>query len=214
MSEAVMDQVVEPFFTTRGRSGGTGLGLSIVYGVIRSVHGQLHIESTIDEGTTFEIYLPYCDEVPEEVNEGVGARTSSFPAHSAQVLLVDDDPAVRRSVARLVGMEGHEVFAAEGPAEAERVFGEQPIDVLVSDITMPGGCGLELARSLLERSPELGVVFVSGTNPAEAKIAELRSENVRFLSKPASRHELRNAVRSVTRPPRRRQQPSTAPPAF
>ncbi|MFK8001785.1 MAG: ATP-binding protein [Polyangiales bacterium] len=196
MSEGMMNKVVEPFFTTRGDKGGTGLGLSIVYGVTRAEGGHLDISSDVDKGTTFSIYLPYCDEAP--IASRQREATSSFPASPAHVLLVDDDPAVLRALSRLMGLEGHEVMTANCPDDARQKFRDSDIDVLVTDVSMPGGSGVELATELLRESPELGIVFVSGGAVVQEPV---ETENVCYLTKPASRRELRQAVRAVgTRP--------------
>lgn len=192
MSEGTMNKVVEPFFTTRGNKGGTGLGLSIVYGVTRAEGGHLDIESEVDEGTTFSIYLPYCDEAPLATRQR--EATSSFPAFPAHVLLVDDDPAVLRALSRLMGLEGHEVMTADCPDDARQKFRDSDIDVLVTDVSMPGGSGVDLATELLRESPELGIVFVSGGSVVQEPV---ETENVRYLTKPASRRDLRRAVRAV-----------------
>lgn len=192
MSDIMMNKVVEPFFTTRGRKGGTGLGLSIVYGVTRAQGGHLNIESVLDEGTTFSIYLPYADEVPMTPTEQ--EVTSSFPAAPSHILLVDDDPAVRRAISRLIGLEGHEVLTADGASDAREKFRDSHVNVLVTDINMPDGSGVDLAKELLRDSPDLGIVFVTGSSEARTPVG---TSNVRYLTKPASRVELRRAVKAV-----------------
>lgn len=202
MSEVMMNKVVEPFFTTRGDAGGTGLGLSIVYGVTRAEGGHLDIDSVVEEGTTFSIYLPYCDEAP--VASPAREVTSSFPMAPAHVLLVDDDPAVLRAFSRLMGLEGHEVMTANCPDDARQKFRDSDIDVLVTDVSMPGGSGVDLATELLRESPGLGIVFVSGGSAVQEA---METENVRYLTKPASRGDLRRAVRAVGAKP----QPGSTP---
>ncbi|MEM7606529.1 MAG: response regulator [Myxococcota bacterium] len=203
MSETLMNQVVEPFFTTRGRAGGTGLGLSIVHGVVASLGGQLDIESKVDVGTTFHVILPWTDAEPAAIAVTPESPTSGFPALASRILVVDDDPAVRRAMVRLLGLEGHEVVSAGSGQEAREVFETHNVDVIVSDLTMPGESGLELASELLRRREDLGVVFVSGDPDSRLGEQPLASKNVRFLTKPAARRDLRNAVRAVAPPPPR-----------
>lgn len=192
MSEALMNKVVEPFFTTRGDKGGTGLGLSIVYGVTRAAGGHVDISSAIGKGTTFSIYLPYCDETPiVSTSRNV---TSSFPSSPSHILLVDDDPAVLRALSRLIGLEGHQVMTADGADDARQKFRDSYFDILVTDVNMPDGSGVDLAKELLQESPHLGIVFVSGSSYAQKNV---ETEKVRYLTKPTSRVELRRAVRAV-----------------
>lgn len=191
MSEVMMNKVVEPFFTTRGDKGGTGLGLSVVYGVTRASGGHVDINSELDKGTTFSIYLPSCDEAP--LVSPAREITGAFPTSPSRVLLVDDDPAVLRALSRLIGLEGHEVMTADGADDARQKF-QDSYDVLVTDVNMPDGSGVDLAKELLQESPHLGIVFVSGSSYAQKNV---ETEKVRYLTKPTSRVELRRAVRAV-----------------
>jgi PAS domain S-box-containing protein len=153
----IRDRVLEPFFTTKGFGQGTGLGLSQVYGFARQSRGGLVIDSVEGEGTTVTIYLP-------AITGRMDRDASSDPRASARVLIVEDDPVVAELATHLLEELGYEGRIVHSAKEAlARLSREADIDLVFSDIIMPGGIsGLELARKLRERFPELPILLTTG----------------------------------------------------
>lgn len=192
MPEEVMNQVVEPFFTTRSDDGGTGLGLSIVHGVAAAMGGQLDIKSKVGEGTVVRVFFPRA-EAPSFAEDDESPETEIRPAFS-KILLVDDDSAVLRSVARVIGAEGHAVTTASSLGEARTLFRPGEFQVLMVDRNLPDGIGSELALELHEVDEHLALVLMTGSLETEEEIwphSEIPAELVR---KPASQKLLRGAL--------------------
>lgn len=162
MSEAVRERVFEPFFTTKPRGEGTGLGLSSAYGIVEALDGNIRFHSVEGEGTTVEILLPQAR---------AGARQSSeeaTPSESSRgtlsFLVVEDEEQVRKIVQRMLTKDGHEVAVAANARQALLVAEERddPPDVVITDVVMPGMSGIDLAREVRQRWPATAIVFASG----------------------------------------------------
>lgn len=156
MDEATRARVFEPFYTTK--STGKGLGLASVYGIIEQSHGRITVESAVGEGTTFNIYLPL-------VEEGASSQTNTRrrATIARNVLVVDDEPHVRELVAHAVRQAGHAAHEAKDGFDALLLRDGLPgIDLLVTDLVMPGLGGLDLYRLLVTRQPDLPLVIVTG----------------------------------------------------
>ena len=180
--------VFEPFFTTKAAGKGTGLGLSTVYGTIKNHQGWIEIQSELGQGTTFHLYLPECagpvQPSPKTARQDADDESASTPVPGFQytVLLVDDEEPIRRLTARVLIANGYRVLQAESALEAQTIFSEEPaIDLLFTDVVMPGITGWQLADALLEQRPSLRVVFMSGQSPD--KIPSAYAEYP-FLQKP------------------------------
>ena len=177
MPPEVMTRIFEPYFTTKARGQGTGLGLATVYGLIQQAHGDILVESTVDVGTTFRIYLPETDLV-----EALIAREAAGSG-DATVLVVDDDDSVRRITERMLKREGYHVLAASSGETALETARAHPgeIQILLTDMVMPGMSGRELARELAVTRPDIRVVFMSGYHQ------ELPLSSAEFVAKPFDR---------------------------
>ena len=193
-----LEKVFEPFFTTKNVGKGTGLGLSVVYGFIKQSGGHMAIYSEIGEGTTVRLYLP-------KARTGAAAaprraqRSTIMPTGDEVVLVVEDDPAVRAYLVTSLGTLGYKMLeAADGPA-ARTVLNETPqIDLLLTDVVLPGGMnGRQVAEAARERHPKIRVLFTSGY--AENAVIHHRKvdEGVEMLSKPYTRQVLSQRVRQV-----------------
>ena len=194
MDAETQRRIFEPFFTTKKAGEGTGLGLSMVYGIVKQSGGFIWVSSEEGRGTTFEIYLPRVDEAEAEV---AAAPPLSPPSHAAgRILLVEDDPGVRGLMAELLEARGYTVRAAGSPAEA-LAWAEnspEPLDLLVTDVVMPGLGGPELADRLGALRPGLRILFVSGyAGDALARDGQI-GPGRRFLSKPFSGASLLQSV--------------------
>jgi two-component system, cell cycle sensor histidine kinase and response regulator CckA len=197
MQPEVRSHLFEPFFTTKEVGKGTGLGLATVYGIVKQSGGYVGVETQPDAGTTFRVYLPQVDEPLPAAPPSL--PTEGMPGHGERVLLVEDDDAVRGLAWALLAERGFHVTAASDGetalALAERET--KAFDLLVTDVVMPGQSGIELARRLRERWPELPVLLVSGYSDDATARAGALGAGVRFLQKPFSAHTLAEAVREA-----------------
>jgi two-component system, cell cycle sensor histidine kinase and response regulator CckA len=195
MDDDVRDRVFEPFFTTK--SGGTGLGLATVYGIVTQNGGHVRIESEKGQGTTFELRFPRMDECGPTASSIPPMRTA--PGGNETILVVDDDPGLRRATRRLLGSLGYTVIDAASAAEALDLADthQGPIHLLLSDVVMPVVGGLELARKLASRHPETRVLFFSGYDGGSVVDGASIDPEVPLLPKPFTHAQIAEAVRGV-----------------
>jgi two-component system, cell cycle sensor histidine kinase and response regulator CckA len=197
MDAATAERAFEPFFTTKERGKGTGLGLSMVYSIVQSAGGQVQLQSKVDEGTTLRVYLPFCEGEPVPRNSP--PRGTDAVGGGESVLLVEDDDAVRRVTSRMLEGLGFRVIAAASPRQALDLARDHigSIDVLLSDVIMPGINGREMAEALRKLRPSMKVVFVSGYTDDVALLQQLRAQALFFLQKPFSAQALGEMVRAA-----------------
>jgi CheY-like chemotaxis protein len=183
--------VFEPFFTTKAGGQGTGLGLSTVYGIVRQSGGHVEVESQPGRGATFRIYLPRLEE-PVEASP-LALAAASVPRGSETVLLVEDEPDVRDLLGEILGMQGYRVLVAADGEEALAAIDRhaEAVDLLVTDVVMPGARGDELARALVESGRVRTVLYMSGYPDA----ATLPS--AAFLPKPFAPGDLARKAREI-----------------
>jgi len=204
MAPEVLERAFEPFFTTKDVGKGSGLGLSMVYGFVRQSGGQVEMESAPARGTTVRLLLPRAQ--PDRDGQvGTGLPDAAGDGQGERVLVVEDDAAVRQLMAGLLRQLGYRVTeAADGPQALEAATAAGPLELLVTDMVMPGGMnGAALANRLRESRPKLPVLFVSGYSdrplpgvPADSEAPPQGSGPVdRNLGKPFSRRALARAVR-------------------
>lgn len=162
MSEGVLAHLYEPFFTTKEHGRGTGLGLSTVYGIVSQSAGHITVTSTEGVGTTFTVYLPRVNETEREADATTGPAVASS-GHET-ILFVEDDPAVRTLVVRVLEAHGYHVLAAADAKDALATAAAYSGDVhlLVTDVVMPGWNGRELADRLSQARPGMRVLYLSG----------------------------------------------------
>jgi PAS domain S-box-containing protein len=197
MDEKTLERAFEPFFTTKEQGKGTGLGLSTVHGIVRQSDGEITIASRPGRGTTVEVLLPRVEGVAAAVQVDDAAGPPGAPGRA--VLLVEDDPRVRRLASRSLRGVGYVVLEAEDGEEALRIFGRSGdgIDLVLTDVVMPRKGGAELAAALRDARPDLPVLFMSGyPNPREDQAARL-PEGAELIHKPFSPTLLRERVARV-----------------
>jgi signal transduction histidine kinase/ActR/RegA family two-component response regulator len=192
MDAATLEQVFEPFFTTKPAGEGTGLGLSTVYGIVKQTGGDVTVDSQPGRGTKMRVFLPRVKADVEVQDEPLEAPAAGA---GATVLLVEDEDAVRRLVASMLSDAGYRVLVAEDASAAIVLAdGEERIDILLTDVVMPGLSGTDLASLLSELRPELRVLFVSGyTADGVARNGNMSPESA-FLQKPFTRAQLMGAL--------------------
>jgi two-component system, cell cycle sensor histidine kinase and response regulator CckA len=194
MDAETQERMFEPFFTTKGAAG-TGLGLATVYGIVRQHCGHILVDSTIGRGTTFRIYLP-----ASRVSSAVEAvrELADSPRGAETLLVVEDDERVRRLTTKLLQQHGYRVIAAGSGAEAlDLRSGAVHVDLLISDVVMPGLDGAALFRRLSAAQPGLRVLFMSGYSHREISRSGDLYATRPLLRKPFTVHELTTAVRSA-----------------
>jgi PAS domain S-box-containing protein len=192
MPPEVADRAFEPFFTTKEPGQGTGLGLATVHGIVTDSGGDVRIDSAPGAGTTITVTLPAATAAPDGGDAAAPPATPVAAPASATVLVVEDQDPVRRQAVRILGAEGYVVREAASADEA--LAGWQPVDLLVTDLVMPGMSGSQLATRARERSPGLRVVFMSGHTDDEIVRAGARDGDIAFVQKPFTRDALLRAV--------------------
>lgn len=194
-----LERIFEPFFTTKDVGQGTGLGLATVYGIIRQTGGYLGVHSVTGQGTTFSIFFPRLNEadVQEEPLTPSLEDSVSDLTGTARILLVEDEDAVRTFSTRALTNKGYEVLTADCGEAGLAVFKEQktPIDLLITDVMMPGMDGPTLAKQIRTDVPSLKIVFISGYT--EEKLKDYMGEGIYFLPKPFTLKQLAAKVKEV-----------------
>jgi len=196
MDDETMAHIFEPFFTTKKEGQGTGLGLATVYGIVAQNGGHIVVDSKKDEGSVFLIYLPQVDQVADEdLDESV---KELLEGHET-ILVAEDEEIVRQLVVRILTNLGYDVLIAKNGQEALRIWQahDKPIDLLLTDVVMPGGGGIELAKTLREQCHNLPVIYMSGY--AEDLMGhESMSELTQvFMQKPFTLDMLSQTVRNL-----------------
>ena len=192
---SLQEHLFEPFFTTKDTSSGSGLGLAAVYGIISQSGGTIEIQSTPGEGATFIITLPATEETPT-TNEPTPVVPISDPEGAETILLVEDEPMVKEYIGAILRRAGYRVLLAENSNQAMDRLEEHhaKVDLLLTDIIMPGTDGVTLVEQMQTKSPDLAVIYMSGyTGFANARQNSIPQD--RFLQKPFSKDALLRLVR-------------------
>jgi two-component system, cell cycle sensor histidine kinase and response regulator CckA len=198
MEPEVADRAFEPFFTTKPEGEGTGLGLATAYGIVQRAGGKIELSSSPGKGTAVHVYVPAALEEALPETAPAGARP---PGGSETILLVEDEDAVRRLTRRILEGAGYAVLDAAGPNAAAEVWRKHggSVDLLLTDVVMPGRSGVRLWQDLAEERPELRVVYMSGYAGDVLNEPDGGEIGGEFLEKPFSSTDLLRAVRSALR---------------
>ncbi len=194
MSEEVAAQAFDPFFTTKPRGQGTGLGLATVYGLVTRAGGSVEIESAPKEGTEVRVYLPVTDEV--EVERIERAPSGEAAGEGRTVLVVDNERAVRTIVCHMLERHGYRTRSAASGADAEEVLGNggAEVDLLLTDVLMPGISGRELVERVRSHRPDLRAIYMSGYSGDGAPFLGPWGDGGAVLEKPFTAAQLIRAV--------------------
>ena len=192
----IIDRIFEPFFTTRAPGQGSGLGLATVHGIITQCGGDIRAESRPGSGTSFIIHLPVSSIIPEPPTSD---RTVSEARGTESILLVEDEEPVRELCRSILTRAGYRVFASTDAADALAICQRHDthLQLLLTDIIMPGINGLELSRQLAARCSKLKVLFMSGYPDDVIGGKEIFDAGLRFIAKPFNAASLLKAVRSA-----------------
>jgi len=195
MDETLRQHIFEPFFTTKGVGEGTGLGLATVYGIVKQNYGVIEVDSPPGAGTTFTIHFPRHGDEPDLARRD--GQDDDLPRGCETVLLVEDEDGVREMTCDLLELLGYTVLAAADPQKALALAREHRghIDLLLSDVIMPGMHGRELARLLTAVRPGLRVLYISGYAMETLAQHGMLETNLRLLQKPFSLLELAQRLR-------------------
>jgi CheY-like chemotaxis protein len=196
MSEATLQHLFEPFFTTKGRGKGTGLGLASVYGFVKASLGGIAVDTQLGRGTTIRLAFPRssrpieAESLPSDTAPLLGKET---------VLLVEDDPSIRETTQRILAANGYTVLDAGNADEARIVFQfhNKEIQILITDVIMPGDSGPVLAAELVATQPGLRVLYISGYTADELGPHGLARPDAPLLRKPFTVGQLTRRLRSI-----------------
>jgi CheY-like chemotaxis protein len=211
MDADTLEHLFEPFFTTKGVGKGTGLGLATVYGIVKQNDGFIQVKSELGTGTTFTVFLPR--HVGQASQTATDTSSSPVARGRETILLVEDEPAILNMTTRLLERHGYDVLATGSPDEAIRISREYlgDIQLLITDVVMPGMNGRDLAEHILSLRPNLARLFMSGY-PADA-IAHrnVLAEGVHFIQKPFTSKNLTAKVREALDLPTPEPRPTSPP---
>jgi len=197
MDKTTLDQIFEPFFSTKEIGKGTGLGLSTVYGIVKQNNGFVNAYSEPGKGTTFKIYLPrYQGETTRETSTGSEETPKGL---GETILLVEDDPGILEVVRMMLEGLGYAVLTANGPDEAMATAREHTgrIHLLMTDVVMPRMNGNDLAEQVMKIRPETGTLFMSGYTANAIAHHGILNEGVHFIEKPFMSDSLARKVREA-----------------
>jgi PAS domain S-box-containing protein len=196
MDEETRKRLFEPFFTTRDLGRGTGLGLSAVYGIVKQNGGDISVISAPERGTAFRIWLPRGESAPESADTG---SSSNYRHGSETILLVEDEPGVRRLAGEVLRKQGYTVLEAADGRDALRLYVDyaRSIDLLLTDVIMPQMSGRELSERLLRLQPDLKVIYMSGYAESVTAGHGISHTSGMLLQKPFTPEVLARKLREV-----------------
>jgi PAS domain S-box-containing protein len=204
MDDRILARIFEPFFTTKEVGQGTGLGLAMVYGFVAQSGGVIEVESQPGKGTTFTLFFPEY-KGSDKTRKGGSYTGSVFHDGTETILVIEDEKPVRQMLVESLRELGYEVLsagnAAEAAAEIERAGSK--IDMLITDVVMPGGSGVDLVQTLQKARPEMPVLYVSGYAEKELRRRGVTIGGGRLLTKPFSSQTLAETMRKILGPPKR-----------
>jgi len=197
MDKSMIKNIFEPFFTTKGVGKGTGLGLSTVYGIVKQNGGFINVYSEMGEGTTFKIYLK-CESEGAEKIEG-SQKTISTESKGETVLIVEDEEAILQIAEKMLETLGYNILTANSPQEALSIAKKYSgkIDIIVTDVVMPGLDGKKMSDKVIAIHPDVKVLFMSGYTSNVIEQHGLVGENVNFIQKPFQMDDLALKIRQT-----------------
>jgi CheY-like chemotaxis protein len=195
MSPEVKVKIFEPFFTTRRAGKGTGMGLSVVYGIVKSLHGAITVESELGVGSMFRVYIPKIEDTA--ITEGTAKNDT--PRGAEKILFIDDEEFLTDWGKAALERLGYKVTAMNNSTEALNIFLSNPsqFDLVITDQTMPGVTGVQLSKRILEVRPDIPIVLCTGYSDHVSPEASSQIGIRQFLMKPSTRQELAQTIRNI-----------------
>jgi len=200
MDDEVMASIFEPYYTTKGLATNTGLGLSVVHGIVEQHDGRIEVESEPGQGSTFRISLPTAPPGDASEPEPAAPQADGAPQGKGEgILLVEDDPGVLRFLAWALRDSGYVVFETRNAEQAQQIFAEerQRIQLVLSDVLLPGQTGIDLVDALIAEKPELKALLCSGYIGEQAHAEAIRSRGLQLMHKPFMIPELLQSVQQA-----------------
>ena len=196
MDSDTLGKIFEPFFTTKAVGQGTGLGLATVYGLVKQHGGNIWVYSESSRGTTFKCYFPVVDEMPDIDMLGI-SKQEAFSGEKRTILLVEDNQMARELAHELLKELGFEVIVAATPAMALQLVEGISIEMLITDVVMPGMTGSELNDCLQKKYPGLKTLYMSGYTNNVIVHHGILIEGINFIQKPFAIHDFAKKVKSI-----------------
>ncbi|HIJ89755.1 MAG: ATP-binding protein [Desulfobulbaceae bacterium] len=196
MSREIQANIFDPFFTTKERGRGTGLGLAMVYGIVKQLGGHIFVYSVPEQGTTFKIFLPVAQGMIEKTP---ASPTLSLPTGTDTILVVDDEPSLKSLVTDILSPLGYTMLQAGSGTEAIQVSNAFPgrIDILLTDVIMPGMNGRELAEAITTRRPETRVIYMSGYTDSALAHHGVLDPGIILIEKPITPDKLTGVLEAT-----------------
>jgi PAS domain S-box-containing protein len=195
MTDKIKKRIFDPFFTTKPIGQGTGMGLAVVYGIVKSHEGAITVESYPGKGSTFDVFLPYASEPAKQEER----EEDLIPHGKERILLVDDEPLVVEITSGILRNLGYDVTTAENGVQALEIFLNEPdrFDLVITDQTMPGVTGMDVAKRMLQEKEDVPIILFTGysevVSAEKAKAAGIRE----FVMKPVAKRDIARAIRRV-----------------
>lgn len=195
MNAATMSRIFEPFFTTKGNQSGTGLGLATVYGIIRQSGGYISVDSILDKGTSFCIYLPVADSIITA--DSKVSETEIVKGLGGDIMVVEDDEFIRNLATKILSRIGYNVSTYESATQALKYLQASKLlpDLIITDVVMPGISGIEFASKISDEYPGIKVILMSGYSEDVIQKHGVINTGHPFLQKPFSNIELADLVK-------------------
>ncbi len=190
-----LGKIFDPFFTTKEEGKGTGLGLSTVFGIVKQNEGYIRVESERGRGTSFHIYLPVIEQTDFLHNEEVSSAGQL--QGSECVLVVENERAVRSMICRTLRLYGYRIFEAADAELALDIYNSEheTIDLILTDVIMPGQSGVDLVAELRRKNSKLRVIYMSGYTKGKIQQANRLPEGINFIQKPFTSQAIAKAIR-------------------
>jgi len=197
MDAGIMAHIFEPFFTTKPRGKGTGLGLATVYGIVKQSGGSIQVESEVGRGSDFRIYLPVAEDRTRRLPSPVTGE--KVAGGTETILIVEDEPDLRELTRIFLEGYGYTVLEASSAEEALQVAEKfsEPINLLLTDVIMPGMSGRQLAEKVLGQRPQTKIVYMTGYTDDMVVQHKVLEPGVKLLQKPFGKVALAQKVRST-----------------
>jgi signal transduction histidine kinase/CheY-like chemotaxis protein len=202
MDQEMVSRIFEPFFTTKPEGRGTGLGLATVYSIVVQAGGAIDVDTEVGRGTTFHVYLPRTTELDVATEAGEGERSIASPLReAATILLVEDDHKVRGLIANSLTRAGYSVLSAAGGEEALDIVRAHPhpIQLLLTDVVMPGLNGREVSERVLAIRPSTRILFMSGHSDDSLLKSGIETSSTHFIQKPFPMEALASKIFELLR---------------
>ncbi len=198
IDEKTIQHIYDPFYSTKAIGKGTGLGLSVVYGIVKQHDGCMHVESKINCGTTFKIYLPaFNKKTNEKTKEIISNKNPKW--ENQRILVIEDEEKVREFTTSGLNRSGYVAIGAADAREAIDIFKRENgnFHVVISDIVLPGKSGIELVNCFRAQKPDIGILLSSGYTDHQSRWPIIQEKGFRFLEKPYALNELLQAIQEI-----------------